>query len=128
MDIITDQQLYGMKMYQDRLLTYHNWPKQIIPNKHALAQAGFYYTGQSDFTVCFACNLKVNQWERQDNPWDEHKSLSPDCAYIKMVGFGQFDHDEKSCESSRKITFGNAVTLGSSGPSATGYSNTFLSK
>ena len=63
MDILPDSCLFCMKLYQDRLLTFHHWPKQIIPDKYSLAQAGFYYTGQSDFTICFACGLKVNQWE-----------------------------------------------------------------
>ncbi|MCG8113113.1 MAG: baculoviral IAP repeat-containing protein [Candidatus Thiodiazotropha taylori] len=113
MDITTDHGVYGMKMYQDRLLTFHNWPKQILPNKYALAQAGFYYTGQGDVTFCFACSLKVSQWERQDNPWDEHKRLSPGCVYLKMVGYGESDHDEKSWEDSKKITFGTTVTSNS---------------
>ena len=89
MDILPESCLFGMKLYQDRLLTFHHWPKQIIPDKYSLAQAGFYYTGQSDFTICFACGLKVNQWERQDNPWDEHIRLSPDCLYLKMIGYGE---------------------------------------
>lgn len=72
MDIISDNNMYGMNLYQARILTFHNWPKQIIPNKFCLAQAGFYYTGQSDVIVCFMCNLKVNQWDREDKPWAEH--------------------------------------------------------
>lgn len=93
MDILPESCLFGMKLYQDRLLTFHHWPKQIIPDKYSLAQAGFYYTGQSDFTICFACGLKVNQWERQDKPWDEHIRLSPDCLYLKMIGYGESCRD-----------------------------------
>ena len=91
--ILPESCLFGMKLYQDRLLTFHHWPKQIIPDKYSLAQAGFYYTGQSDFTICFACGLKVNQWERQDKPWDEHIRLSPDCLYLKMIGYGESCRD-----------------------------------
>ncbi|MCW4345383.1 MAG: baculoviral IAP repeat-containing protein [Candidatus Thiodiazotropha endolucinida] len=94
MDLVSDNSLYGMHYYQDRILTFHNWPKQIIPDKFCLAQAGFYYTGQSDVTVCFACNLKLNQWDRQDMPWEEHKRLSPDCRYLKMVGYGEISESE----------------------------------
>lgn len=86
MDLLPNSQLYGMQRYQDRVRTFYNWPRQMIPDKYALAQAGFYYTGQSDLTVCFACHLKVFQWERHDNPWSEHKRLSPNCNYIMMVG------------------------------------------
>ena len=87
MDILPESCLFGIMLYQDRLLTFHHWPKQIIPDKYSLAQAGFYYTGQSDFTICFACGLKVNQWERQNKPWYEHIRLSPDCLYLKMFGY-----------------------------------------
>ena len=91
MDILPDSCLFCMKLYQDRLLTFHHWPKQIIPDRYSLA--GFYYTGQSDFTICFACGLKVNQWERQDKPWDEHIRLSPDCLYLKLIGNGESCRD-----------------------------------
>lgn len=86
-----------------------------------MAQAEFYDTGQSDFTGCFACSLKVNYWERQDNPRDEHKRLSSSCLYLRMVDYGESDHDEKSCEDSNKITFGKSATSHSSGQSVTGF-------
>ena len=41
MDLVADKSLYGMILYQDRILTFHNWPNQIIPNKFSLAQAVF---------------------------------------------------------------------------------------
>ena len=52
MDLIPDRQLYGMNLYLDRLLIFQNWHKQLFPYKYALAQAGLYYTGQSDITLC----------------------------------------------------------------------------
>ena len=96
MDLIPDCQSYGMSLYRDRLLTFHNWPKQLFPDKYALAKAGFYYTGQSDVTVCFSCHLKVGQCESYDQPWEEHKRLSPRCNYLMMVCGGDSDYDEHS--------------------------------
>ena len=96
MDLIPDCQSYGMSLYRDRLLTLHTWPKQLFPNKYALEKAGFYYTGQSDVTVCFSCHLKVGQWESYDQPWEEHKRLSPRCNYLMMVCGGDSDFDEHS--------------------------------
>ena len=59
MDLVSDKNLYGMNLYQDRILTFHNWPKQIIPDKFSLAQAVFYYTGQSDvFVFCMRFESK----------------------------------------------------------------------
>ena len=76
MDLIPNRQLYGMNLNRDRLLTFHNWHKQLFPYKYALAQGGFQFTGQSDITVCFSCHLKVSQWEKDNQPWDVHKHLS----------------------------------------------------
>lgn len=87
MDILPLDSTYGMTYYSDRVLTFHNWPKQLLPDKFSLAKAGFYYTGQSDLTVCFSCNLKINQWERTDQPLEEHHRLSPDCVYLKIIGY-----------------------------------------
>ena len=52
MDLIPDRQLYGMNLYLDMLLIFQNWHKQLFPYNNALAQAGFYYSGQSDRTLC----------------------------------------------------------------------------
>ena len=105
MDFLSDSSLYGMHLYQDRILTFHNWPRQIIPDKFSLPQAGFYYTGQSDVTVCFACNLKVNQWERHDKPLEEHKRLSPDCRFLKMFGYGETIQKEEATVEMSPFTF-----------------------
>ena len=37
MDLIPDRQLYGMNLYLDMRLTFHNWHKQLFPYKYALA-------------------------------------------------------------------------------------------
>ena len=68
----------------------------MMPDKYSLAHAGFYYTGQSDYTVCFACHLKLNQWERHDSPLREHKLRSPGCIYIKMVSCETFYCDDET--------------------------------
>lgn len=40
-----------------------------------LAQAGFFYTGQSDRVRCFSCNTTVENWCRGDKPVDRHKEV-----------------------------------------------------
>ena len=62
----------NMMFYEDRLSTFENWSKQINPDKYRLAKAGFYYKGQVDVVTCFSCNITVNDWETNDNPWEEH--------------------------------------------------------
>ena len=62
-----------MTFYQERLQSFKDWPKQLIPDKFSLAKAGFYYTGEQDKVQCFACSVKITRWERTDDPWLEHK-------------------------------------------------------
>lgn len=75
--------------YEDRLETFRDWPKQIVPDKYALAKAGFRYTGQHDKVECFVCELKLTGWERIDDPWTEHKRWSPHCVYLQLTGCGE---------------------------------------
>ena len=72
--------------YQHRLKTFKDWSNQIVPEKYALAKAGFLYTGQHDRVKCFACHLRLAKWEKNDNPWLEHSRLSSQCWYIKLTG------------------------------------------
>ena len=74
------------KYFEQRLKTFYNWPKQMIPDKYALAKAGFLYTGEGDKVMCFRCGVGVCDWERTDGAWKEHKKWSPNCDYLKMVG------------------------------------------
>ena len=85
-----------MTFYQDRLQSFKDWPKQIIPDKFSLAKAGFYYTGQQDNVQCFACDVKITGWGRIDDPWLVHKKRSGKYHYLKITGCG----DEASCSHS----------------------------
>jgi hypothetical protein len=60
---------------------------------------GFLYTGQSDVVQCFGCNIRVSQWEKTDNPWSEHLKWSPDCVFLKMIGYGTPLNVEPTIES-----------------------------
>ncbi|KAL4231501.1 hypothetical protein ACF0H5_009079 [Mactra antiquata] len=51
-----------------------------------LADAGFFYTKESDIVECFACGVRVCQWMKEDVPANEHKKWSPDCVYISLTG------------------------------------------
>ena len=75
------------KYYEQRLNTFETWPKQMIPDKYSLAKSGFVYAGQGDKVRCFQCGVGINQWERTDDVWTEHNKWSPNCEYLKMVGY-----------------------------------------
>ena len=72
--------------YKDRLETFPTWPTQIKPNKHELAEAGFFYSGCNDTVVCFSCGLQLCQWKSSDTALKEHSWWSCECVFLNMIG------------------------------------------
>jgi hypothetical protein len=97
-----------MMQYEDRLQSFKNWSKQLIPDKYAMAKAGFIYTGESDVVRCFGCSIRLSQWEKTDDPWVEHLKWSPECSFLKMVGCGAevqaLQPTERKCEEPTEVT------------------------
>ncbi|KAK2582335.1 hypothetical protein KPH14_004672 [Odynerus spinipes] len=71
--------------YDARLRTFDTWPKSMPQSKEQLANAGFFYTGKSDQTLCYHCGEGLKDWEPQDDPWEEHAKWFPRCYYLLMV-------------------------------------------
>lgn len=73
------------KLIPQRLKSFSTWPVGIKQRPQELAEAGFFYSGQSDLTICFACGVHIAQWEPNDNVWLEHKKHNKkDCSYLKL--------------------------------------------
>ncbi|XP_063377499.1 death-associated inhibitor of apoptosis 1-like [Cydia fagiglandana] len=68
-----------------RLRTFKDWPKSMKQKPEELAEAGFYYTGQSDKTKCFYCDGGLKDWEEDDVPWEQHARWFDRCAYVQLV-------------------------------------------
>lgn len=70
----------------ERLKSFATWPlNKISPSPEALADAGFFYTGLDDKTICFYCGGGLNEWEAQDDPWMEHlRLLGRWCHYVSL--------------------------------------------
>ena len=73
----------------------------MTPDKNAMAKSGFVYTGRGD--KCFMCGVGLKHWERTDDVWKEHYKWSPNCDFLKMVGW----NDEVPVKPRR---FGEAAT------------------
>lgn len=71
-----------MRNEQTRLQTFSSWPPNASVRARDLAQAGFYYLGQSDRVQCFCCGGKLSDWENGDEPWNEHSKHYPNCFFI----------------------------------------------
>ncbi|KAI1820393.1 hypothetical protein F4861DRAFT_69885 [Xylaria intraflava] len=93
-----------------------SWPhKQLDPD--IFARAGFYFQpspGAPDNTVCFLCCKNIKGWEKDDDPFEEHLRLSPECGWAIVAGIeaGLGDYNSNDPTSSamieaRKATFGD---------------------
>ena len=84
-----------------RLKSFDSWPVEF-QNPQELVDAGFFYSGQSDITVCFSCGLYAGKWEKNDNPWVEHKALcQKECNFLKMNQ--ELKRNEKKFEKSKAL-------------------------
>ncbi|GBP70942.1 E3 ubiquitin-protein ligase IAP-3 [Eumeta japonica] len=68
-----------------RLITFKEWPKSLPVKPEDLADAGFFYTGRSDKTLCFYCGGGLRDWKDNDNPWEEHAVWFARCKFLLLV-------------------------------------------
>lgn len=71
--------------YDARLQTFESWPKSMPQTKEQLTDAGFYYQGKGDQTVCYYCGGGLKHWEPDDDPWEQHAKWFSKCCYLLMV-------------------------------------------
>lgn len=50
-------------VYESRLKSFSDWPKAMKQKPAELADAGFFYTGRGDQTLCFHCGGGLKGWE-----------------------------------------------------------------
>ena len=79
-----------MESYQNRLATFKNWGKQLVPQKFELfAITGFFCTSssQEDNTTCVFCSKSLEGWEDTDIPAEEHYSHSTKCPLFNLNNY-----------------------------------------
>lgn len=53
-----------------------------------LVEAGWKYTPSreaEDMATCAYCQLALEGWESDDNPWDEHYNRAPECPFFTLI-------------------------------------------
>ncbi|NXW06124.1 XIAP ligase, partial [Fregetta grallaria] len=71
----------SMAKYGGRLQTFLTW---IYPvDKEQLAEAGFYSIGNGDHVVCFHCGGGLQEWKKNEDPWDQHAKWFPGCRFVR---------------------------------------------
>lgn len=69
----------------NRLNTFKKWPIALKTRPGALCEAGLFYTGLGDYTICFHCGVGLCDWEDDDDPWIEHAIYAPNCNYVLSI-------------------------------------------
>ncbi|CAF1202295.1 unnamed protein product [Didymodactylos carnosus] len=65
--------------------TFSHWPHKV-PSKKQIIEAGFFGCNVGDRVICIYCNIICQQWmAHSDDPAEIHKTLSPNCSYVKSV-------------------------------------------
>lgn len=70
--------------YEQRLASYKEWPISLKQRPKELSEAGFYYTGKGDKTLCFHCGGGLKNWEESDDPWEQHAKWFSCCEYLAL--------------------------------------------
>lgn len=68
-----------------RLRSFANWPRSMRQTPERLADAGLFFTGEGDKTVCFHCDGGLKDWQEDDDPWEQHARWFQRCAYVQLM-------------------------------------------
>jgi hypothetical protein len=71
--------------YQTRLNSFTTWPTHMTQTREQLAEAGFYYSGIDDITICYHCGIHIGSWRIEEDVWVQHANLSPGCPYLLTI-------------------------------------------
>lgn len=85
MSHVTAVAVEGMRSRSERLKSFVNWPTDAPVGPIDLAEAGFFYLGQSDRVKCFSCGCVVHRWSHGDKPVTEHRRISALCTYLASL-------------------------------------------
>ena len=66
----------------NRLLSFEFWPTNAKAYAFQLSRSGFYYNGEADEVICFACEGKIRDWQERDVPMQKHIQQFPNCPFV----------------------------------------------
>lgn len=67
----------------------------LYKSRTEFADAGFFYTGQDDKTICHYCGGGLQDWQATDNPWEEHARWFSRCPFLLVQKGREFVHDHR---------------------------------
>lgn len=66
--------------FYERRNSFVEYPKPDLVKK--LVEAGFFYSGKEDETICFLCGLGLKNWSPNEEPWIYHNRMNPKCLHV----------------------------------------------
>lgn len=101
--------------FEARVNSFKCWPKHLKQKPKDLSDAGFYYEGSEDRVKCFFCDVGLNNWEDDDEPWSEHARWYPECEYVILTRGKKFvdrcvANAEKNIKQNEPPFYSNAIT------------------
>lgn len=97
---MANQISYNLLNYEEnRLRTFIYWPQTAPVDPERLARAGFFSTHNALETQCFACDMKISNWEFGDQVSYLFSMKSVCFLNLKFVGNG------KTCTNERRLSF-----------------------
>ena len=75
---------FSSQASREKTFKDHSWSHQLKPNPQDLAEAGFFYSGLTDGTICFCCGKGLYEWLETDDPFVEHVKHSPRCSFLEV--------------------------------------------
>ncbi|GAB0087885.1 Death-associated inhibitor of apoptosis 2 [Sergentomyia squamirostris] len=71
-----------MKVEENRLQTFAQWPSDAPVCPDRIAKAGFYATGNALEVQCAWCEKRISGWEYGDQVFSRHRRLDPLCTFV----------------------------------------------
>ncbi|XP_044588675.1 death-associated inhibitor of apoptosis 1-like [Cotesia glomerata] len=78
---------------KDRLESFKHWPVSMAQTKEQLVEAGFYYEGFGDRTICYYCGGGLSDWEPEEDPWKQHAKWFKNCHFVLIIKGQDFIDD-----------------------------------
>lgn len=86
-----------LKIEQNRLNTFYDWPLTSNTRPAELAREGFFYTGTDDEVQCAFCKVFIRTWEPSDIPSLKHQKHHPSCPFVRGLDVGNIAIGSREC-------------------------------
>ena len=102
--------------YENRLRTFNTWPRDSAVHIKDLVEAGFSYTGETDFVFCYCCQLRIGNWKDTEEPLKRHETENASCPYLahrrKLLEAGPMQLKQARPSPNHPITSVEGIGLG----------------